>query len=169
MEANPRAVFERLFGVSDSTDSKVRLSLMRKNRSVLDSVIDKVVRLQSNVAADDRIRLNRYLDAVRDVEQRCRRRSAGRSRTARRRSASRHSGQLRGACEAPVRPAGVGVPDGHDGVAPSCSPVNSVTTPIRKSACPIHTIRCRITVKTPTTWPGSPSSTCSTFRCMRIC
>src|SRR5204863_7346453 len=36
MENRPRAVFERLFGDSTSTDSAERLSRVRKNRSILD-------------------------------------------------------------------------------------------------------------------------------------
>src|SRR5688572_6037988 len=36
MENNPRAVFERLFGGSDSTDAQSRLADIQKNRSILD-------------------------------------------------------------------------------------------------------------------------------------
>ena len=39
MEANPRRVFERLFGASDTTDPKVRLSQIQKNRSVNWSIL----------------------------------------------------------------------------------------------------------------------------------
>ena len=37
-ENNPRVVFERLFGSSDSTDARVRASRLRQDRSILDSV-----------------------------------------------------------------------------------------------------------------------------------
>src|ERR1700674_2391141 len=37
METNPRAVFERMFGAADSTDSRVRLARIREDRSVLDA------------------------------------------------------------------------------------------------------------------------------------
>src|SRR5688572_5895062 len=46
MEHNPRAVFERLFGESGSTDPNVRLARIRENRSLLDFVTNEVARLQ---------------------------------------------------------------------------------------------------------------------------
>ncbi len=70
MEVNPRAVFERLFGASDSTDQQVRLRDIRSDRSVLDSVLDKITRLQGQVAPSDRVKVSQYLDSVRDVERR---------------------------------------------------------------------------------------------------
>src|SRR5579872_7530163 len=42
---NPRLVFERLFGDSSSTDPKERLSRMKQQQSVLDSVTQEVARL----------------------------------------------------------------------------------------------------------------------------
>src|SRR5205814_4116748 len=38
MENNPRSVFERMFGASDSTGTQARLAYMRRDRSILDSV-----------------------------------------------------------------------------------------------------------------------------------
>ena len=70
MEMNPRAVFERLFGASDSTDSKVRLLDIQNDRSVLDSVMRKIEGLKMRVGAGDRVKVNQYLEAVRDVERR---------------------------------------------------------------------------------------------------
>ncbi len=70
MEDNPRAVFERLFGVSDSTDRNVRLAQIQKNRSILDSVLGTVSSIQPKLSSDDRRRMDQYLDAVRDVERR---------------------------------------------------------------------------------------------------
>jgi hypothetical protein len=70
MEQNPRAVFERLFGASDSTDSRTRLAQMESDRSILDAVTRKVSRLESGIGAADRSKLAQYLDAVRDVERR---------------------------------------------------------------------------------------------------
>jgi hypothetical protein len=67
---NPRAIFERLFGDTSSTDPKARLARLRQQRSVLDSVRDEVARLQGALPAGDRTKLIEYLDAVRDVEQR---------------------------------------------------------------------------------------------------
>jgi hypothetical protein len=69
-ENNPRAVFERLFGDSGSTDPKARLARIRQDRSVLDSVRDEVAHLQGALGPGDRIKLVEYLEAIRDVERR---------------------------------------------------------------------------------------------------
>ncbi len=70
MEDRPRVVFERLFGDSESTDPAVRLSRIRQDRSILDSVTKKASRLKADLGAPDRLKLTEYLDAVRDVEHR---------------------------------------------------------------------------------------------------
>jgi len=70
MENNPRAVFERLFGDSGSTDPVARLARMRRDRSILDSITDRAAKLQHTVGAGDRLKLDEYLQAVRDVERR---------------------------------------------------------------------------------------------------
>jgi len=67
---NPRVVFERLFGDSDSTDPKGRLARLRQRRSVLDSVAEEVMRLRSALPQSDWTKLSEYLDATRSVEQR---------------------------------------------------------------------------------------------------
>src|SRR4030095_11398572 len=46
MENNPRAVFERLFGDEDTLSRSSRLSRMQRDRSLLDSVTQKVTELQ---------------------------------------------------------------------------------------------------------------------------
>jgi hypothetical protein len=70
MESNPRAVFERLFGDADSTDPAVRRVRTRRDRSLLDAVIEKISELQQGLGTRDRSKLAEYLDAVRDVERR---------------------------------------------------------------------------------------------------
>ena len=70
MENNPRAVFERMFGGSDSTDIQSRLADIQKNRSILDSVTQKADSLKKRLGAGDQARVTEYLDAVRDVERR---------------------------------------------------------------------------------------------------
>ena len=70
MENNPRVVFERLFGDSGSTDPVVRLARIREDRSILDSVTEKVADLQRGIGPEDRNKMAQYLDAVRDVERR---------------------------------------------------------------------------------------------------
>ena len=69
MENRPRAGFERLFGDNDSTDPAVRLRQIRTDRSILDSVTQKVARLLTGLGPTDRAKLTEYLDAVRDVER----------------------------------------------------------------------------------------------------
>ncbi len=73
MENNPRAVFERLFGPSDTTDPAERQARMRKDRSILDAVSEDVARLVTGLGPTDRRKLTEYLDAVRDVERRIQR------------------------------------------------------------------------------------------------
>jgi hypothetical protein len=69
-ERNPRAVFERLFGDSGSTDPAVRLARMRGNRSILDSVKEKVAGLRQELGAGDAMKFSQYLDSIRDIERR---------------------------------------------------------------------------------------------------
>jgi hypothetical protein len=69
-ETNPRAVFERLFGDGGTSDPAARLARLRRSSSILDSVTEKVQQLRRGLAADDRVKLGGYLEAVRDVEQR---------------------------------------------------------------------------------------------------
>jgi hypothetical protein len=69
-ENNPRVVFERLFGASDSTDPAVRAARLRQDRSILDSVMDRVKQLQRQLGAADNTRVNDYLTSLRDIERR---------------------------------------------------------------------------------------------------
>ena len=70
MENNPRAVFERLFGATDSTDVGARLARLQQDRSILDFVTDEADALKRALGVGDQIKLTQYLDAVRDVERR---------------------------------------------------------------------------------------------------
>ncbi len=69
-ENNPRVVFERLFGSSDSTDARVRASRLRQDRSILDSVTARVKQLQQKLGATDNTKLTDYLESLRDTERR---------------------------------------------------------------------------------------------------
>ena len=80
MQDNPRAVFERLFGDTGSTDPKVRAKRLREQRSILDSVLDKTQRLSGSLGTSDRHRFDQYLQSIRDVEQRMERAEAQSSR-----------------------------------------------------------------------------------------
>lgn len=70
VEYRPRAVFERLFGDSRSTDPAHRLARIEKEQSLLDSVTSAAARLKQKVGPQDRARLEEYLDGMRDVERR---------------------------------------------------------------------------------------------------
>jgi hypothetical protein len=64
---NPRVVFERLFGSPQSQQRD------RVRQSILDTVMDDSRSLQSRLSAMDRRKLEEYLNAVRDIEQRIQR------------------------------------------------------------------------------------------------
>ncbi len=70
VEANPRVVFERLFGGLDSTDPKVREGRLRRQSSLIDSVLDKVHHLEGRLDGHDRVKLGEYLNSVREIERR---------------------------------------------------------------------------------------------------
>jgi len=69
-ENNPRVLFERMFGASDSTDANVRAARLRQDRSLLDSVNDRVGQLQRSLGSADNRKVNDYLASLRDVERR---------------------------------------------------------------------------------------------------
>ncbi len=70
VETNPRVVFDRLFGNVDSTDPAVRAARLRRQGSILDSVLEKVDRLQGGLGTRDRAKLDEYLQSVREIERR---------------------------------------------------------------------------------------------------
>jgi hypothetical protein len=67
-EAHPRIVFERLFG--DGGTPEQRTAALQKKGSLLDWVKDDINRLQGELGAEDRTRVDQYLDTVREVERR---------------------------------------------------------------------------------------------------
>jgi hypothetical protein len=69
-ENNPRVLFERMFGASDSTAKGVRQSRLKQDRSLLDSVNDRVQQLQRQLGAADNRKMSDYLTSLRDVERR---------------------------------------------------------------------------------------------------
>lgn len=69
-EADPRAVFERLFGAAESTDPAARMARLEQERSVLDLARESLSRLKQTLGAQDQLRLNQYLDGVRETERR---------------------------------------------------------------------------------------------------
>jgi hypothetical protein len=69
-ENNPRVLFERMFGSSDSTDARVRAARLKQDRSLIDSVNDRVGQLQRKLGTTDNRKMDDYLAALRDVERR---------------------------------------------------------------------------------------------------
>jgi hypothetical protein len=70
MEINPRVIFERMFGNSANTDPAARRERMERERSILDSVMEKVARLERQLGPADCVKLDQYLDSIRDLERR---------------------------------------------------------------------------------------------------
>ena len=70
MEYNPRAVFERLFGDSGSTGRAAREARLLEQKSLLDSVNDSLARLKRDLGVNDRVKVEQYTEAVRDIERR---------------------------------------------------------------------------------------------------
>jgi hypothetical protein len=67
-ENNPRVVFDRLFG--DGGSPEQRSLRAQRNKSLLDSVLDDLNRLQRRLGPSDRVVVTDYVDAVREVERR---------------------------------------------------------------------------------------------------
>ena len=67
-EADPRVVFERLFG--DGGSPEQRRAEMQKNASILDWVLDDMSRLQRQLGNTDRVKVDEYVSTVREVERR---------------------------------------------------------------------------------------------------
>jgi hypothetical protein len=70
MEHNPRAVFERLFGDSGSTGRAAREARLAQQKSLLDSVNEKLAALRKELGAQDQAKVEQYTEAVRDIERR---------------------------------------------------------------------------------------------------
>jgi len=65
---DPRVAFEQLFGAGGTAEE--RALRRRTSSSILDWVADRVTQLQSQLGPNDRERLERYLDNVREIERR---------------------------------------------------------------------------------------------------
>ena len=70
MEYNPRAVFEKLFGDTGSTDRRARETRLRQHKSILDSVTEKLAELKRDLGPQDQVKVNEYSESIRDVERR---------------------------------------------------------------------------------------------------
>jgi hypothetical protein len=68
-ENNPRNVFERLFGDTDTLDPEAMKRRIQNKGSVLDYVGSRVNKLLASVNSSDRYKMEEYLNAVRDIER----------------------------------------------------------------------------------------------------
>ncbi len=96
MVRDPRMVFDQLFGVG-GTDEE-RTERRHADKSILDLLTHQAARVKSKIGAADKIKLNDYLESVREIERRI--------QTVEARNAS---GEARALPAAPV-----GVPDSWD-------------------------------------------------------
>jgi hypothetical protein len=70
-EVRPRAIFERLFGTADYEPDPIRRARNQKYQaSMLDIVLADAKQLSGSLGAADRLKLDEYLFAVRDIETR---------------------------------------------------------------------------------------------------
>lgn len=70
-EANPRLLFERLFGDFDpSVSAETRARRAAYRASILDGAMDETKRLAGSVGAADKHKLDEYLTTIREVELR---------------------------------------------------------------------------------------------------
>jgi len=74
MEINPRKVFERMFG--DGGSPEQRNSRRREDRSVLDALSAQAGDLKLELGPADNVRLDEYLENIREIERRLERAEA---------------------------------------------------------------------------------------------
>ena len=70
MENNPRVVFERLFGGNESTDPEAWRARREEDSSILDAVGNKIAKLQGDLGHRDQLKLDEYLESIRNAERR---------------------------------------------------------------------------------------------------
>ena len=68
MESNPRKIFLQLFGEGDTPQE--RASISQQTNSILDLILDRTKKLQSDLGSSDRAALDSYLESVREIERR---------------------------------------------------------------------------------------------------
>ncbi len=71
MVRDPRAAFEQMFGAGGTPEQ--RAARRRADRSILDWVMEEMAGLRREIGPDDRHRLDRYVDSIREIEQRIQR------------------------------------------------------------------------------------------------
>jgi hypothetical protein len=74
MEINPRKVFERMFGQGGTVEQRMRRQ--REDRSILDALSAQASGLKTTLGAHDQVKLDLYLDSIREIERRLERAEA---------------------------------------------------------------------------------------------
>jgi len=67
-EANPRMVFERLFGSGGAEAAEARVRRLLYNKSILDFVLDDAKKLRGDLGVTDQRKLDEYMASVREME-----------------------------------------------------------------------------------------------------
>ncbi|MCH6547609.1 MAG: DUF1552 domain-containing protein [Gemmatimonadetes bacterium] len=96
MIRDPRVAFDQLFGAGGTAEQ--RAARRRTSRSILDWITGEVAQLKRTLGPTDRVRMERYLDNIREIERRIQRVEEHNT-----------SGEVRELPEAPA-----GVPDSFD-------------------------------------------------------
>jgi hypothetical protein len=96
MIRDPRVAFDQLFGAGGSAEE--RAERRRTSRSILDWITGEVASIQRQLSAGDRVRMDQYLEDIREIERRIQRVES-----------YNLSGELRELPEAPA-----GVPDSYE-------------------------------------------------------
>jgi hypothetical protein len=68
MESNPRKIFAQLFG--EGATAQERMAIVKQKRSILDYIAEHTRALQMELGAGDKVRLDGYLETVREIERR---------------------------------------------------------------------------------------------------
>jgi len=68
MIRNPRVAFDLLFGAGN--DNKDRMSRRNANKSILDWIVGETKSMQKDLSPADRVRLDKYLEDIRELERR---------------------------------------------------------------------------------------------------
>ena len=69
-EANPRRVFERLFGEGGRIDPAAAADRQSADQSSLDMVMSRISELKCRLGPSDRRKLDEYVQSIRDIERR---------------------------------------------------------------------------------------------------
>lgn len=65
---DPRSLFDRLFGEDAGLSPEARAQRNRYRRSILDFISEDTRSLQGNLGPSDRLKLDQYLNSIRDIE-----------------------------------------------------------------------------------------------------